>query len=243
MERPEFQERFYNPDVKLPYEVQPSDFKEAIIETYQIYGDLCEYLLDAGHGRVETLIRANNALSDLIGNIATESLAESCDVLVHNQKDDGWPDLLPVQYYNDYEVMHGDEGIETKCSKSNGGWNAHNNEEGWFVIFRYSRGDENANPADMEPIRFVQVLAADLELDDWNHSGRDEESRRTITSAITESGMDKLRSNPVYEDPDYISGRAKKKERYRSHHAEFDSVFAENHPEYATTQTDLTDLQ
>lgn len=242
MERPEFQERFFNPNAELPYDVQPDDFRHATEETYQIYADLCEYLLEEGHGRIETLIRANNALSDLIGNIATESLADAADSLVHNQKSDGWPDLLPVDHYTDYEVMHGDEGIETKCSKSSGGWNAHNNEEGWFIIFRYERGDEDADPADMAPVRFVQILAAYLEEDDWSHSGRDEESRRTITSAVRESGMDKLRSNPIYEHPDSISGRARKKEQYRRHHADFDPVFAEKHPEYATEQAELTDM-
>lgn len=241
MQRPEFQERYFNPDAELPYGVQPDDFRHAIEETYQIYGDICEYLLSEGHGRIETLIRANNALSDLIGNVATEALAEASDALVHNEKDDGWPDLLPVDHYDDYEQMYGEEGVETKCSKSSGGWNAHNNEEGWFVIFRYTRGDEDADPEDMAPVRLVQVLAAHLELDDWSHSGRDEESRRTITSAVQESGMDKLRSNPIYEDPDYISGRARKKEQYRRHHAEFDPVFAEEHPEYAE-QADLTEM-
>ena len=242
MERPVFQERYWNESAELPYGVTAEDFKEAIEETYQIYGDICEYLLGEGHGRIETLIRANNALSDLIGNIATEALADSSDALVHNQKDDGWPDLLPVDHYDDFEVLYGDEGIETKCSKSSGGWNAHNNEEGWFVIFRYDRGDPEEEPENMVPVRFVQILAAELDEDDWEHSGRSEESRRTITSYVQETGMDKLRSNPVYQDPDYISGRARKKEQYKTNHAGFDPVFAEAHPEYEMEQTELTDM-
>jgi len=240
--RPEFHERYLNPDAELPYGVTTEDFRGAIRETYQIYGDITEYLLEEGHGRIETLIRANNALSDLIGNIATEALADESDALVHNQKPDGWPDLLPVNHYDDYAQMYGDEGIETKCSKASGGWNAHNNKEGLFVIFRYVRGDEGANPHEMMPVRFVQVLAAHLEEDDWSHSGRDDESRRTITSAVQERGMDKLRSNPVYQNPEYISGRAQKKEQFRRIHARFDPVFADSHPEYATKEIDLTKL-
>ena len=49
----------------------------------------------------------------------------------------------------------------------------------------------------MDPIRFVQVLAADLNEDDWSHSGRSGDSRRTITPSIIASGMNKLRSNPL----------------------------------------------
>ncbi|MDZ7687284.1 MAG: hypothetical protein U5J64_00935 [Halobacteriales archaeon] len=240
--QPEFKERYWNEKAKLPYGVTPEDFRESIEDTYQIYGDISEYLLDKGYGRIEFLIRANNALSDLIGNIATESLAEASDALVHNQQPDGWPDLLPADHYDDYKVMYGEEGIETKCSKSSGGWNAHNNEEGWFTIFRYERGDKEKSAEEMEPIRFVQVMVAHLEEEDWSHSGRSEESRRTITSAVQESGMDKLRSNPVYEDPEYISGRAKFKEEYKENHAEFDPVFAEENPGYATEKSELDDF-
>lgn len=242
MKRPTFQERYWNKDAMLPYDVTTEDFRAAIEETYQIYGDICEYLLSEGHGRIETLIRANNALSDLIGNIATEALADESDALRHNEKDDGWPDLLPVNHYDEYSVLYGNEGIETKCSQSSGGWNAHNDEDGWFVIFRYTRGDEATDPEHMDPIRFVQIMAAELVKDDWKHSGRSADSRRTITSYVMESGMDKLRSNPVYEDPNYITGRAAKKEQYLRHHADFDPVFADLNPKYATRQADLSEM-
>ncbi|MFW6436403.1 MAG: hypothetical protein ACOCYZ_02080 [Halococcoides sp.] len=188
------------------------------------------------HGRIETVLRANNALSDFIGNVATEELANSSDSLIINQKPDGFPDLLPIDHdgyaAQDYEVHHGEHGIETKCSKSKGGWQAHNNEEAWFIVFRYERGDPDADITDMAPIRFTQILAANLNEDDWSHSGRSNDSRRTITSSIIASGMDKLRSNPIYEQPEYITGRAEPRRRYRQNHAEFDPVFAEENPEY-----------
>ena len=165
------------------------------------------------------------------------------DALIVNQKPDGFPDLLPLdndQYAaEDYVIHHGDEGIETKCSKSNGGWQAHNNESAWFIVFRYTRGDPEVAIEDMEPIRFVQVLAANLDEDDWSHSGRSEESRRTITSSIVGSGMHKLRSNPIYEDPDAITGRGEEKVEYLQRHATFNPTFADEHPEYVTEQSSL----
>lgn len=243
MEHPEYKERFFNPNADLPYGVEPNEVREAIKSFYDFYQDLNEFLMLEDHGRIETVLRANNALSDFIGNAATEELANATDALIVNQKPDGFPDLLPVENdayaAEDYEVHHGEHGIETKCSKSNGGWQAHNNENAWFIVFRYERGDPEDSIDDMDPIRFVQILAADLNEDDWSHSGRSGDSRRTITSSIIKSGMDKLRSNPIYQDPEYITGRAKPVERYRRQHAEFDSVFAENHPEYVTEQTEL----
>lgn len=238
MKRPEFKERFFNQDATLPYDVEPHEVRDAIKEFYEFYNDLNEFLMRENHGRIETVLRANNALSDFIGNAATEELANSTDALTVNQKPDGFPDLLPVgrdsYQRKDYEIHHGEHGIETKCSKSNGGWQAHNNEEAWFIVFRYERGDPADDIQEMEPIRFVQILAANLTEDDWSHSGRSGDSRRTITSSIIKSGMDKLRSNPIYQVPDSITGRAKPKERYRRIHAQFDPVFAEKHPEYTS---------
>lgn len=236
MRRPEFDENYFNPDAELPYGVTPEDVGKSIEEFYGFYGDLNDFLLSEDHGRIETVLRANNALSDFVGNLVTEELADSSDALVANQKQDGFPDLLPVENdeyaEQDYEVHHGDEGIETKCSKSNGGWQAHNNESAWFIVFRYVRGSPESEVEEMEPIRFVQVLAGNLDEDDWSHSGRGEDSRRTITSSILASGMHKLRSNPVYEDPDYITGRGEKKVEYFRNHASFDPEFADEHPEY-----------
>ena len=238
MERPEFQDDYFNPNANLPYGVTPEEVGEAIRGFYDFYGDLNEFLLAEDHGRLETVLRANNALSDFVGNVATEELANVSDALIVNQKPDGFPDLLPLdndEYAaEDYDIHHGEEGIETKCSKSNGGWQAHNNESAWFIVFRYTRGDPEETIEDMEPIRFVQVLAANLDEDDWSHSGRSDESRRTITSSIVGSGMHKLRSNPIYEDPDAITGRGEKKVEYLQRHATFNPTFADEHPEYVT---------
>lgn len=243
MQKPEFNEDWFNPNATLPYGVTPDEVKVAIKQFYRFYGDLNEFLLKEDHGRLETVLRANNALSDFVGNVATEELAQASDNLILNQKQDGFPDILPVdnQEYaaEDYKVHHGDEGIETKCSKSNGGWQAHNNEEAWFVVFRYERGDPEAKVKEMAPIQFTQVLAASLDEDDWSHSGRSGDSRRTITSSIISSGMYKLRSNPIYEDPEAITGRGKELVEYKQRHAQFNPTYADEHPEYVTEQTEL----
>lgn len=236
MRTPEYHEDWFNPNAELPYGVTPEEVRTAIKEFYDFYGDLNRFLMSEDHGRIETVLRANNALSDFIGNVATEELALASDALHINEKPDGFPDILPVDNEEyaaqDYKIHHGMEGIETKCSKSNGGWQAHNNEEAWFVVFRYERGDADADLEEMDPIQLVQVLAASLDEDDWSHSGRSEGSRRTITSSIISSGMYKLRSNPIYEDPEAITGRGGELVEYKQRHARFDPTFADEHPEY-----------
>lgn len=246
MQTPEFNEDWFNPNANLPYGVEPNEVRTAIKEFYDFYDDLNRFLMREDHGRIETVLRANNALSDFIGNVATEELAQASDALIMNQKQDGFPDILPVdndEYAEkDYVVHHGLEGIETKCSKSNGGWQAHNNEEAWFVVFRYKRGDPDADLQDMEPIRLVQVLAGSLNEDDWSHSGRSDDSRRTITSSIIASGMYKLRSNPIYENPDAITGQGEELIEYKQRHASFDPTYADENPEYVTEQAELGGL-
>lgn len=246
MQKPEFNEDWFNPNASLPYGVTPGEVRTAIKEFYDFYDDLNRFLMREDHGRIETVLRANNALSDFIGNVATEELAQASDALIVNQKQDGFPDILPVdndEYAaEDYEVHHGEEGIETKCSKSNGGWQAHNNEEAWFVVFRYERGDPDDDLHKMNPIRLVQVLAGSLDEDDWSHSGRSEDSRRTITSSIIASGMYKLRSNPIYEDPDAITGQGEELVEYKQRHASFDPTYADENPEYVTEQAELGGL-
>jgi len=237
MERPRFKENWFNPDAELPYGLTAEEVATAIKEFYDFYSELNEFLLGEDHGRLETVIRANNALSDFVGNVVTEEVAKASDSLMMNQKQDGFPDLLPVENEEyrskNYEVHHGDHGIETKCSKSSGGWQAHNNESAWFIIFRYERGNPKDEIREMDPIRFVQVPAANLDEDDWSYSGRSEDSRRTITSSILADGMHKLRSNPIYEDPNAIVGRGDRLVQYRRRHAQFDSEYAEEQPEYA----------
>lgn len=50
-----------------------------------------------------------------------------------------------------------------------------------------------------KPFRFIKVLGAQIEIEDWNFSGRSETSRRTITASITKSGYDKMTKNTIYD--------------------------------------------
>ena len=220
MESPTYRDDYLNTSATLPYGLTPEEIGQAIQRFYNFYTGLNEYLAENENGRLETLIRANNSLSDLIGHRITEYIAEASDALVLNQKPDGYPDILPRGEYDEDSAHHGGRGIETKCSQANGGWQAHNNEDGWFLIIRYVRGDEAESVHEMAPIEVVQVLAAKLETDDWNHSGRSSGSRRTITSSIGAEGVHKLRSNPVYQNPNYITGMPDKKREYLQRHNE-----------------------
>jgi len=97
-----------------------------------------------------------------------------------------------------YYIHYGDEGIEVKASKQKGGWQGHNPEGGWFMIFRYEVDRETMPMEERRPTQIVEVLIAKLTKDDWSFSGRKGKSRRTITASIRASGVKKLRDNWVY---------------------------------------------
>ena len=85
--------------------------------------------------------------------------------------------------------------------KQPSGWQGHNPERGWIMVFRYAIDIETEPPENRMPTRFVEILAAELMPEDWSFSGRKGNSRRTPTASILKTGVEKLRSNVIYREP------------------------------------------
>ena len=96
-------------------------------------------------------------------------------------------------------VLKGEEGIEVKASIQKGGWQGHNPEDCWLMVFRYELGKQSTSKS--VPLTFVEILCAKLLKIDWSFSGRRGESRRTPTASISRSGVEKLRANFLYRLP------------------------------------------
>lgn len=203
IKKAEFNNDYLNPNGNLPYNLKSSDIEKVIKRTYNLLNDLNCFLLSKNYLRLEDLL-LGNALSGLISEVIVKSFDDVTDTLVRNNKVGGYPDLIPSNMHENDSHLKSDEGIEIKCSMQKGQWQGHNPEEGWIMIFRFISDNPNKNPLDMAPIEFVQILCANLKKEDWSFSGRKGTSRRTITASIIAKGMDKLRSNPIYQNPNYI---------------------------------------
>ncbi len=109
-------------------------------------------------------------------------------------------DIVPAGLFVGDAVQHSDKGIEIKASRYLRGWQGHNPEDTWLMVFVF---DSN-RPIDKtpKPFRFIKVVGAKLVKRDWNFSGRQGESRRTITASVTESGYAKMMANWIYKDFD-----------------------------------------
>lgn len=190
--------RYINRRVILPYGLQVEEVEKAVAETYRLFHGLNDFLQDSGFRRLEELL-LGNSLSGIISEFLVKNIARSSDKLEVNMKVGGHPDLLPKGYYSSNLVLKGGEGIEIKSSIQRGGWQGHNPEECWLMVFRYAIGEQ----ADGEslPLTFIEILCARLDRSDWSFSGRKETSRRTPTASITTSGVEKLRRNFLYRLP------------------------------------------
>jgi hypothetical protein len=187
-----------NRRVVLPYGLKVEEMEKAVAETYRLFHGLNDFLLNGGFRPLEELL-LGNSLSGIISEFLVKNIARASETLEANMKVGGHPDLLPKGHYTSNLVLKGEEGIEVKSSIQRGGWQGHNPEDCWVMIFRYAIGEQE-NGA-VVPLTFVEILCAKLARSDWSFSGRKGASRRTPTASITASGVEKLRSNFLYRLP------------------------------------------
>ena len=189
---------YVNRRVVLPYGLKVSEVEHAVAETYRLFHGLNDYLVRNRFRPLEELL-LGNSLSGIISEFLVKNIVRASATLKANLKVGGHPDLLPKGHYPSNLVLKGDEGIEVKCSIQQGGWQGHNPEDCWLMVFRYVIGKQEDD--EIMPLTFVEILCARVVKSDWSFAGRREASRRTPTASITETGVEKLRSNFLYRLP------------------------------------------
>ena len=191
----------FNPEVKLLYGLTT----DAIFKAMNDFLDFLGFIDLQLHSRViirleRMLMQAN--FSSLVGEFVKETIPKYTPSIVKNQYHNGHPDLLPVGMFPGNAAQHVHEGIEVKASRHPTGWQGHNPEKIWLMVFIFdanSAADERRGIA-AKPFRFLEVLGARLEESDWTFSGRSETSRRTITASVNKSGYQKMSANWIYRD-------------------------------------------
>ena len=170
-------------------------------EFLEFLGFINQQLATKNLPRLESFLMPAN-FSSIVGEFMNLTIPKYCPGLVRNQYHNGHPDLLPAGMFADDSVQYAHEGIEIKGSRHSSGWQGHNPEAVWLLVFTFdsntSRDSGLGIPA--KPFRFAGVYGAKLEENDWNFSGRSETSRRTITASVNRSGVGKMRDNRIYED-------------------------------------------
>lgn len=187
----------FNPDAVLPYGLQV----EHVASAMNGFIDFLRFINLELHrreiARLEAMLMPAN-FSSIVGEFMTTSIPKFCSTLVKNKYHNGHPDLIPLGVFPNDAAQHSDQGIEIKASRYLRGWQGHNPEDVWLMVFVF---DSN-RPRDTvpRPFHFVQVVGAQLAKQDWIFSGRREGSRRTITASVSESGYQKMMANWIYRD-------------------------------------------
>lgn len=192
----------FNRHCKLPYDLDFSHINQAMNEFINFLGFLNEQLLSKDMARLESFLMPAN-FSSIVGEFMNMSIPKYCNTLVKNQYHNGHPDLIPADTFEKNAIQYSNRGIEIKASRHKSGWQGHNPESVWLMVFCFdsnTSSDAVKSVAD-KPFIFHAVYAAKLEESDWNFSGRSATSRRTITASVNKDGFKKMTDNWIYKLP------------------------------------------
>jgi hypothetical protein len=195
----------FNPEAVLPYGLTPEHIQAAMQDFLDFIGFVNQQMHTKGIERLESMLMPAN-FSSIVGEFMSSNIPKHCSSLVKNNHHNGHPDMLPKGKYQNDSAQHEEEGIEIKGSRYLRGWQGHNPEDTWLLVFVF---DSN-RPADIasgippRPFRFIKVVGAKIEKSDWTFSGRSETSRRTATASVNATGFAKMENNWIYrDDKDY----------------------------------------
>ena len=185
----------------MPYGMHAEGLVAAMNGVYAYLHAVNVASVEHGYGRLEELMQKagfSGLLSQSFMRAVAGAFSSESPGLTLNQYPNGRPDLVPRAHYDGDAVKNGDEGVELKTSRSTSGWQGHNPEGGWLMVFQIAVDATTEPIYDRGPTRVDRVLIAKLEESDWNFSGRGVGSRRTPTASINQPGRKKLERGAVY---------------------------------------------
>lgn len=186
-----------NPDAALPYELRVSDFENAMQDVYDFFHDVNSMLLGKGLRRLDDMTRPA-AMSGMISDMITASLARFSRVLEQNTHFNGHPDLVQRGIYPHNAVAAGEHGIEIKSTlKEGGAVDTHGARNQWMCVFVYELDTETEPASDRRPMQFTEVYLAQVEETDFRSNSRNT-AKGTRTATLHAAGIAKLRKNWVY---------------------------------------------
>ncbi len=191
----------FNKNYLLPYGLTIRHVLLAMEDFIDFLGFVNRQLYSQSLPRLESFLMPAN-FSSIVGEFMVMRIPDYCHTLVKNRYHNGHPDLVPKGRFPGDAVQYAREGIEVKGSRRASGWQGHNPESIWLMVFHFdsNTSSDKGKGIDPKPFRFKAVYVAKLDKDDWNFSGRSATSRRTITASVNRWGVEKMKSNWLYKD-------------------------------------------
>jgi hypothetical protein len=186
----------FNTAAQLPYELRLRDFEMAMQDVYDFFFDVNTLLLDKGLHRLDDMLRPA-AMSGMISDMLTASMAKHSRTLVENRHFNGHPDLVVQGRYPQNSVRAGEYGIEIKSTRKRGGAvDTHGARDQWMSVFVYQTDHETEPAEHRAPMRFTEVYLARVGIADFRRNPRGELGTRTAT--LDRVGIQKLRAKWIY---------------------------------------------
>jgi hypothetical protein len=189
----------FNPKAKLPFGVTTQHVHRAMQDFIEFLTIIDGQLQIKDMATLEnTMMQAN--FSSLVGEMMAARIPKHCPTVVRNLYHNGHPDMLPAGKYDGDAAQHaGKDGIEIKASRYLQGWQGHNAEDVWLLVFVFQSGRMGPKVKETQAFKFLLVAGAMLTKADWLFAGRSETSRRTITASVTKAGAAKMMANWIYK--------------------------------------------
>ncbi len=186
----------FNREAELPFDLRIADFEMAIQDVYDFFRDVNELLTGKGLPRLDDMLRPA-AMSGILSDMLTASLANHSRSLVENAHFNGHPDLLLRGVYPNDAVRAGTAGVEIKATRKPGGAvDTHGAREQWLCVFVY-RVDSTTEPARRRaPTAFTEIYLGHVVEADFRSNPRGDLGTRTAT--LHRNGLKKFRRNWVY---------------------------------------------
>lgn len=195
--------KYFNKNAIIPYGLDIDNIYKAMVDFTDFLSFINQQMYTKKIPRLEKMLMPAN-FSSIVGEFMGSNIPKYCSKLIKNQYHNGHPDLIEKGKFENDAVQHHNEGIEIKASRYLKGWQGHNPEDVWLMVFIFdcNRPTDTSKGIENKPFRFLQVVGAKLKKSDWLFAGRSETSRRTITASVTQSGYEKMINNWIYIDPD-----------------------------------------
>ncbi len=187
----------FNPHAVLPYSLRTLDFEAAMQDVYDLFYDVNGLLLQRGLHRLDEMLRPA-AMSGIISDLLTASLASHARSLTANRYFNGHPDLVVAGKYPNDTVQAGSEGVEVKSTRKPGGAvDTHGARDQWMCVFVYHVDNDTEPAQDRRPMTFTEVYLARVTVRDFRKNSRGDLGTRTAT--LHRHGIKMLRQHWIYK--------------------------------------------
>ena len=165
-------------------------------DVYDFFHDVNAILLGKGLRRLDDMLRPA-AMSGIVSDMLTASMAKHARALVENRYFNGHPDLILQGRYADNSVKAGEHGVEIKSTRKAGGAvDTHGARNQWMCVFVYITDHDTEPVNSRAPMRFTEVYLGPVEEAEFRSNPRGDLGARTAT--LDRLGIAKLRRHWVY---------------------------------------------